>query len=360
MADAAARAAPDAETQVRTFVQRAIDRGLKGVEYIASPLPQIGVTPKDLLLERGTLRLYHYRPLADEIYRVPILLVMATTNRGSIFDLAPGASLVEFLLRRGYDVYMMDWEPPRPHEKTLTLGSYVDDFIPQCLDLVAADCGEADVSLVGYCMGGVLSVIYQALHPAGPVKNLVTFTTPTDFRHMGQFYAWQNREHFDVDRLVDTLGNVPGEMIMGSFEMLQPLSRTAGQARLWENMWNDPFVESFRKVDRWANDMLPLAGEYFRDTTRKLFWDNGLMTGDLEVNGHPADIATIAVPFLHVIAEHDHIVPYAASHPLIGRVGSADKQEIVLKGGHVSLVGGANAVKRLWPQLDDWLQERSL
>ena len=29
----------------------------------------------------------------------------------------------------------------------------------------------------------------------------------------------------------------------------------------------------------------------------------------------------------------------------------------MLKGGHVSLVAGANAVKRLWPKLDSWLGE---
>ncbi|MDE2561073.1 MAG: alpha/beta fold hydrolase [Sphingomonadales bacterium] len=360
MADAETKPRSELGDQVRSLVERTINRGIKGVEYIASPLPQIGVTPKDLLLERGTLRFYHYRPLAEEVYRVPILLVMATTNRGSIFDLAPGHSLVEFLLRQGYDIYMMDWEAPRQHEKGLTIGSYVRDFIPHCLELMAMDSGEPDATMIGYCFGGVLSLIYNALHLDGPVRNLVTFTTPTDFSKMELFHNWANRAHFDVDRLVDTLGNVPGDMLMGSFEMLKPVSRSAGQARLWDNMWNDPFVQSFRKIDRWANDMLPLAGEYFRETTRKLMWENGLMTGELEIDGQRADISQICVPFLHVIAEHDHIVPYDASHPLIDRIGSTDKQEIVLKGGHVSLVAGPNAVKRLWPQLDIWLQERSL
>ena len=41
-------------------------------------------------------------------------------------------------------------------------------------------------------------------------------------------------------------------------------------------------------------------------------------------------------------------------------VGSADKRELVLKGGHVSLVAGPNASRRLWPQLDAWLSERSV
>jgi polyhydroxyalkanoate synthase len=106
--------------------------------------------------------------------------------------------------------------------------------------------------------------------------------------------------------------------------------------------------------------MLPLAGEYFRQTTKKLMWDNALYEGRMEVGGRSVDLKTITAPFLHVAAEHDHIVPAAASAPLIDMVGSDDKEEVVLKGGHVSLVAGGNAVRRLWPKLDQWLQERSL
>ena len=70
-------------------------------------------------------------------------------------------------------------------------------------------------------------------------------------------------------------------------------------------------------------------------------------------------LGNIRVPFMHVVAEHDHIVPYESARPLVPMVGSEDKREIMLKGGHVSLVAGANAVKRLWPKLDSWLSERS-
>jgi poly(3-hydroxyalkanoate) synthetase len=47
------------------------------------------------------------------------------------------------------------------------------------------------------------------------------------------------------------------------------------------------------------------------------------------------------VPILHAVAEHDHIVPYDAAKHLITKVGSQDKEEVMLKGGHVSLVAGA-------------------
>jgi polyhydroxyalkanoate synthase len=81
--------------RVQVEVQRAIQRSIKGVEYFTSSGPALGSTPKDLLASRGTMNLYHYRPLADEIYRVPILIVMATTNRGYILDMVPGQSFIE-------------------------------------------------------------------------------------------------------------------------------------------------------------------------------------------------------------------------------------------------------------------------
>lgn len=345
--------------RIQVEVQRAIQRSIKGVEYIASSGPPLGATPKDVLHSRGTMNLYHYRPLADEIYRVPILIVMATTNRGYILDLVPGQSFIEFLLKSGYDVYMLDWAPPRPDEKSLGIADYVLDFIPDCMRRVQQDSGETDVSVIGYCFGGVLSLLYGAIFADGPMKNLICFTTPIDFREMKLFQNFSDRRYFDVDRLVDSVGNVPPEMILTSFEMLRPASRAASQVQLWENIWNDEYVKSYRMFDRWATDTLPLAGSYFREITRDLMWDNKLFNDSMSVGGHAARLASIRVPMLHAVAEHDHIVPYEAARHLVARVGSADKQEVILKGGHVSLVAGANAIKRLWPKLDAWLGERS-
>jgi len=345
--------------RIQSEVQRAILRSVKGVEYIASSGPALGSTPKDILSIRGTMRLYHYRPLADEIYRVPILIVMATTNRGYILDMVPGQSFIEFLLKRGYDVYMLDWTAPKPEERSLRMEDYVLDFIPHCLRLVQEDSGEQDVSVIGYCFGGVLSLLYSSIHADGPVKNLICFTTPIDFRKMTLFQNFSDRRYFDVDGLVDAVGNVPPEMILSSFEMLRPASRAISQVQLWDNIWNDEFVKSYRMFDRWATDTLPLAGEYFRTITKDLMWDNKLFNGTMSVGGRPADISKIKLPLLHAVAEHDHIVPYEAARHLIPMVASEDKEEVVLKGGHVSLVAGANAVKRLWPKLDDWLGGRS-
>ena len=345
--------------RIHSEVQRAIQRSIKGVEYFASSGPVLGSTPKDVLSVRGTMRLYHYRPLAEEVYRVPVLIVMATTNRGYILDLIPGQSFIEFLLKRGYDVYMLDWIAPKPEEKSLRMEDYVLDFIPHCIRRVQEDSGENELSMIGYCFGGVLALLYGSIFADGPMKNLICFTTPIDFRELKLFANFADRRCFDVDRLIDSVGNMPPELIFSSFEMLRPASRMVGQVQLWDNIWNDEYVKSYRMFDRWATDILPLAGEYFRTITKDLMWDNKLFNGTMSVGGRPAPLSNIKVPILHAVAEHDHIVPYEASKHLIQMVGSGDKAEVMLKGGHVSLIAGANATKRLWPKLDSWLCGRS-
>lgn len=345
---------------IRSLVERAIQRNIKGVEYFASAAPPVGLTPKDVIHKRGTLNLYHYRPLVDEVYRVPVLMVMATTNRGYVFDVAEEHSFVRFLLNAGYDVFVMDWDYPRPEEKTLSLEDYASRFFDECIRKVQQTTGEQQVSLMGYCMGGVLASIYTAANPDAPIKNLACFTTPIDFSEMKIFSHMSKPEYFDVDRLVDNVGNVSPELLQTSFDMLRPSGRLSSNRTLWDNMWNDDFVEFHRKMDRWANDMLPLAGEYFRDTIKKLMWDNQLLKGTLEVGGRRADLANIKVPIFHGVAQHDHIVPYEASKHLIALAGSKDKTELVMKGGHISLIAGPNAARRLWPALDEWFAERSV
>jgi polyhydroxyalkanoate synthase len=254
---------------------------------------------------------------------------------------------------------MLDWTAPKPEEKRLGMEDYVLDFIPDCIRRVQQDSGETDVSIIGYCFGGVLSLLYASIFNDGPMKNLICFTTPIDFREMKLFSNFSDRRYFDVDKLVDSVGNVPGDMIMTSFDMLRPASRAFSQVQLWDNIWNDEYVKGYRMMDRWGSDTLPLAGEYFRAITKDLMWDNKLYNDTMSVGGRAADISKIKVPILHAVAEHDHIVPYEAAKHLIPKVGSSDKEEVMLKGGHVSLVAGANAVKRLWPKLDNWLGKRS-
>src|SRR5260370_11081006 len=97
------------------------------------------------------------------------------------------------------------------------------------------------------------------------------------------------------DRLVGTLGNVPGDLIKESFKMLKPASEYSPvrYISLWQNVLNDKYVEQYRAFDQWANEHIPFPGECARQTTKELAWANKLVKGELLLGGKPCRLADI-------------------------------------------------------------------
>lgn len=322
--------------------------------------PEVGLTPKETLYARGTLRLYRYRPVVDEVYRVPVVFVMSLISKPYILDLAPGQSFVEYLLRQGFDVYMIDWGVPRPQDRALRLEDYVLDRIPRCVEEVQRVTKEEQVSMLGYCMGGLFGLMYGGAFPDAPLKNLVCVATPVDFGGMGLLRRWADPRWFDVDAIVKTYGNIPADVIRTSLELLRPLDRALGYVRLWDNLWDEEYVYNWRLRYRWVNEQIPFPGECFRQMVRELMLGNRLMTGELTLGGRCIDTRRIRASLLNAMAQYDHIAPHAATKSLTSIVGSEDKEELLVTGGHVSLIAGGNAVLRLWPTVNEWLSVRSV
>ncbi len=193
--------------QARREASRTIERSRRASDVLMGRHePDVGLTPKEIIYSRGTLQLSRYYPMTDEVYRVPVVLVMSLISKPYILDLVPGQSFVEFLLRHGFDVYMIDWGVPRPEDHTLRLEDYVLDLMPRCIEQVQRTTREEEFSLFGYCMGGTLSVMYGSVFPQAPLRNLMCVATPVDFSGMGLLRAWADPRWFNVDRIVDTLG----------------------------------------------------------------------------------------------------------------------------------------------------------
>src|SRR6185312_6137641 len=78
---------------------------------VLSTKAPIAQTPKELVWALNKAKLYRYVPVvpAERRYPVPLLLVFAIMNRPYILDLRPGHSFVEFMVRSGFDVYLLDW-----------------------------------------------------------------------------------------------------------------------------------------------------------------------------------------------------------------------------------------------------------
>ena len=319
----------------------------------------VGQTPKRVVWSRGPATLARYRARTDVQHPVPLLLVHSLVSRPYILDLVPGNSFVEYLLDQGFDVYLADWGIPTAADAGLGLEDYVLDYLPAMVAAVLEESPADELSLLGYCLGGVLSLLYTATHPDGPVRNLLTLATPVDFDHLGLLGSWGRA--LDADRLVDCYGNVPAALIKQSFRMLKPASEFSPVRfiGLWQHVEDDRFVAQFRAFDRWTNDHIDFPGKAFRQTTRHLLQGNKLIRGGMELDGTPVDLAAIRQSFLAIAAEGDHIVPLAAANKQTELVSSADKAFLRLPGGHVGLAAGRKARTSLWPRLTAWLGARS-
>lgn len=325
----------------------------------AEMIAQIAITPRELIHADGTLRLYHYLPQTDAVYRVPLMLVMSPVSKPYIFDLTPGQSLIEHFVQAGFDVFLVDWGIPWHERADVDVGHYVDDWIPACVVQIQDFTGETDINLLGYCLGGIFTAAYAALNPNGPLKNLLQIAVPVNGEGMELQRKLVLSDSFDPDRITDAFGNVPGHMIEAAFQYMRPLQKSSGQAMLLNNLDNPDYVKAHLRITRWGADALPFPGAAFRTLVRDFIKDKKIVAGEFEIRGRKVDLNEIRVPLLHLLAEHDHVVPLAASQDLVRLAGSEDKTELIIKGGHVSLVTGARAATRAWPHLTGWLAPRS-
>ena len=142
----------------------------------------VGLTARDVVWQRGRTQLYRYRPLAERTVATPVLMVHSLISKPYILDLYPGGSFIEFLLRRGFDVYLIDWGTPTDADRHLRLEDYVQKMIPTVVRRIAHDAPDGRVSVFGYCMGGLLSVIYATLHPRAPLAAVAWRRPPTSRR----------------------------------------------------------------------------------------------------------------------------------------------------------------------------------
>ncbi len=263
----------DPEEAARTFQEalKEASRNMRGAQVVAKSYDiAVGLTPKDLIWSLNKARLYRYRPTADHLHRATLLLIYALINKPYIFDLRPGRSFVEYLLSRGFDVYLLDWGAPGPEDRRLSFDDYAAEYVPRAVRKMLRVSGATEFNLLGYCIGSAIASVYAALHPEAPLRNLVLLTSPLDFSKPEDslFSKWFDHRYFDVDKIVDTLGLIPVEFIETWSKMLKPIENYVGTyTGLWGKLDDDVAVEGWQAMHRWIHDGVPMAGEAFRHLT---------------------------------------------------------------------------------------------
>jgi polyhydroxyalkanoate synthase len=341
--------------------ERAKEKLNKAIEMalINPPKVQVGVTPHEVVFTENKLRLLHYHPMAEKIYPIPLIMIFALVNRPYILDLKPGKSVVETLLRKGIDVYLIDWGIPGDEDKNLDLSHYINRYMNKVVEKVKKLSGSDKVNIMGYCMGGTMSAMYTALYP-DDIKNLVLMTAGIDFKVEGTLSFWSEEPNFDVNKFVEAYGNVPPEFLQTTFLLMKPVQNLVSKyVSFYENVDNEQFIDNFFAMEKWINDNIPVPGEVFREFVRYCYQENLLVENKLRINGKTVDLKKISCPVLNLIAEHDHLVPPASSTVFNDLISSKDTETIIFPTGHIGLSVSSKSLKDLWPRVGEWLIARS-
>jgi polyhydroxyalkanoate synthase subunit PhaC len=341
-----------------------MEEKLRVLSRVTATRAAIAQTPKQQVWALNKARLYRYIPVVpdEKRHRVPLLLVFALMNRPHIFDLRPGHSFVEFMLRQGYDVYLLDWGSPGLEDRDLKFDDYTLEYLPRAIRKLKSLSRSGEFSMAGWCIGAILTTIYAALRPNDGLRNLVLLTAPLDFSNKDAitFAKWTDPRYFDVEKVLAAFGNMPAGMIEYGARALKPVENyVSNYLRLWDNLDNPQVVDAWHAMSTWVTDNIPMAGGAFRQLIVDLYQNNRLVEGNLMIRGERVDLINIRANLMNVIAEGDHISPPCQSEGIMTKVGSQDKELYRIPGGHIGIMAGSAASKRTWPHIDAWLGKRS-
>lgn len=318
------------------------------------------VTPYEVVYEGGKVRLRYYRAVGQP-QATPLLIVFPLIKRPYVLDLMPGRSVLQYLTRQGFDVYLTDWVPPTRADSWHGFDGYVNGDLANAVRAIQIREQVEQVSLLGYCFGGLLATMYTALHPQA-VKNLLTMTLPLDMSAQElPFFQLLNQvlRPETIDMLLAIHGNCPAWLINTVFSSMGPARNLLDKhLDLYRNLDREGYAEMFDLFEKWMNADVPMAGQVCREVTKGLFQENLLVQNRFPVGSRTVDLKDITCSVLNIIGEQDDVVHPQSSLPFVDSVGSVDAQNLLVPTGHMGVVVSGVAYKRLWPQVSAWLRER--
>jgi polyhydroxyalkanoate synthase subunit PhaC len=353
-------AAGDVFAGVKREVERAQFRARNGIKYLtggewAPPDP----TPSDTVWQQGKAELRRYRRDGPARVGPPVVAFIGLVSRTYILDLWKGNSFVQRLMDAGFEALVLDWGVPDEGDAPNTLETYLQGQLPRAIEAAAEATSSNEINMLGYCMGGNLALVGLAAQPELPVRNLVVMATPVDFRHMGPLAEALRDGRIDTDSLIDETGNLPAALVDRFFRIRKPTADLVQYANLWENLWNDDYMQGYQAMNRWVSEHVPIPGAAARQLVDSWLRDNAFCNDTLRLGGRQLSLGDIHTPTLAVIAMRDDIVLERAAVPVADLLTGTRVEVLRLDAGHASLTTGRTAAKVTVPQIIEWLTAHS-
>ena len=350
---------------IRIDPQKALDEAMKFNQKLSAGMQTLrkldevdyGATAKEEVYRDDKLVLYHFKGQTKPTAKTPLLISYALVNRPYMVDLQDDRSLVKNLLALGEDIYLIDWGYPDPSDRYLTLDDYINGYIKRCVDVVAKRHKVDKINLLGICQGGAFSLCFASIYP-DKIRNLITMVTPVDFHTPDNMLSNWTRS-MDVDLFVDTLGNVPADLMNWCYLTLKPVRLFQQKYIGLVDILDDKAeLENFLRMEKWIFDSPDQAGEAFRQFIKDFYQANKLVTGGLKIGAKDVSLKNVTMPVLNIFAEQDHLVPPSASRPLKDLAGTKDYTELAFKGGHIGIYVSGRAQREVPSAIHDWLKQR--
>jgi polyhydroxyalkanoate synthase len=364
------------------FVKNAVQRRVNKDNYILSDK-----TDNEVIFQDGIMSVKYYKPLACDTlvlesgqslhvrrrrFAIPLVMVPPLGVFAWIFDLLADRSMIRYFLAHGFEVYLIDWGKPTAEHADLSLESYTIDWFPKALAAIREHSGSEEVSLLGYCMGGLLALMYLAAHPEDEnVANLITIASPIDMHKanpitgpLSQLMSMpasliRKKTDFRLDNLNSTKFHVPGKALSWMFKMTNPLGVVSSYVELIRNLADDDYVARYMTMNEWFTNMPDYPGATVQDMMRKMGLYNRMAKGQLKIGDRVADFKAIKSNILAFAGDNDKIVSIAGARAIMSIVSSTDKTFHIVPGGHAGVFTGSKAVHTTWSISKDWLQLRS-
>ncbi len=351
--------------EVGVKIQQNYDRMLETTKewlkiITLDPLPETGLTPKDIVWRKNKTKLYRYANHRGYKYRTPILLLYTFVNKPYLLDLTPEMSLVRHLVDSGFDVYLLDWGIFEWEDRELKFGDIIYDYIARAVRKVCQFSNTEELSILGAGPGGTLASIYAALFPKPLIKNMALLNSPIDYSGSSLYDVWLGAEGFDVDKVTDTFGLIPKDFLMNGFKMIRPVNSYIGNyTRLWRNLDQGKPIDAWKSLNKWQNDNTNFPGEMYRQMLKDFYGENKLVKDELVIKGRIVKLSEINCPLLVISGSKNHLVSTEQAKGILEHVSSTDKTYREFPLGHVGIFFGQMAKKEVFPTVSDWLAERS-
>ena len=284
----------------------------------------------------------------------PLLLVPPLAAPAICFDLRRGCSLAEHLVVKGRRTYLLEYGRIDYGDRGLGLEHWIEDVIPAAIRAAAGDAGRP-VHVVGWCLGGIMSLLAHAMDGGLPVGRIALVASPFDFARVPLVAPLRPIDAITrgqvVTQVYRALGGAPAPLVRRGYQLAGIDKYVMRPWTIASNLTDQDLLAQIEAVDAFMGRMHAYPGRTFGQLYHRVFRTNDLADGRLALSDRTIDLADATVPLLAIAGRGDGIAPVPACHHVGDLVPNAQVRLETAPGGHLGVLTGRAARGTTWQML---------